>query len=453
MDSLKFLTKKTRPLSITTNKTHEQYAEKFNSTIPRFTIMYAFNKGYFNLIRHLLSNGADPNQVDKLNRTPLIYCAFIRDASWSVSIAQNLLECGADIEKSDNKNLNALHYCCAFNRHKLLELFLNSLDFELLSKLDNNGNSCLHYAVAFRNFKCIRLILNKCKHYNLEKIENENHYGFKPSDMLGLNLFDSSKEIDEKCKLILKNYEKNLLPNRRSFDNIVDIIPLEELQNLSNKKFRPITAPQKIYHSDKEKSTGDKNMKISFSVMTNQVNSIKESKPNRPQSQNIYKLKNNNKENYIESKEKSQRQRFDLNENQLLIDIKEFTKNQIDFSDLCIDKEHIVNPKGIQSIVVIKNYHQQKNKNNIATSSIAKITGKSTNENAEAQDHQHQARIMSSKTQENNLMDDNQVIKPKPQLSSPKPIGSPSLTMMSGRQSRQSFFNGYLVTSQSGILI
>ena len=46
----------------------------------------------------MLRLGVDPNYVDEKEnflRTPLIYCTFIKDLNWSLTIAQTLLEYGA----------------------------------------------------------------------------------------------------------------------------------------------------------------------------------------------------------------------------------------------------------------------------------------------------------------------------------------------------------------------
>ena len=94
MDSLKLLTK-----SVTTNTIGFSNG-KIDEIIPRFTMMYALKKGYLNLIRHILCTGVNPNQIDskdKYYRTPLIYCAYIKDSNWALSISQNLLECGNNI--------------------------------------------------------------------------------------------------------------------------------------------------------------------------------------------------------------------------------------------------------------------------------------------------------------------------------------------------------------------
>jgi hypothetical protein len=114
----------------------------------RYTITFVLQRGYFNLVRYLLLTGLDPNQTSpsstsnstststtspySTSLTPLIYCTFIRDQVWAISVAQNLLQSGAKLKFSDNKGLTPLHYCSAFgkvslNFSKLFKTFINFL--------------------------------------------------------------------------------------------------------------------------------------------------------------------------------------------------------------------------------------------------------------------------------------------------------------------------------------
>lgn len=82
----------------------------------KYTLTYAIKKGYFNLVRTLLSSGADPNQIDpedrqNLRKNPLIYSTYIRDETWASSVARILLEYGADLSQTDSRRLNPIHYC------------------------------------------------------------------------------------------------------------------------------------------------------------------------------------------------------------------------------------------------------------------------------------------------------------------------------------------------------
>ena len=155
-------------------------------SINKYTITYVIKHGYFNLIRYMLSLGVDPNYVNEKEdfmRTGLILCTFIKDEQWSLNVAHNLLEHGALLNKTDSRYLNAIHYCCAFGREKLLEVYLNSLDFDLSKALDLNGNSCMHYAIYSHNFNIVNMLIKKYRHFNMTRVNLRNVFGLRPSDV------------------------------------------------------------------------------------------------------------------------------------------------------------------------------------------------------------------------------------------------------------------------------
>jgi len=137
------------------------------------------------------------------------------------------------------------------------------------------------------------------------------------------------------------------------------------------------------------------------------------------------------------------------NSNQLLIDMKDYLSQIIIFSELCMDKEYIVNPKGINSMVIANNYH--------LTQPTQKLINESKN-NLKTVNEMLLGRISSSKTQksfqlsldDSKKVEQNNFIISKPLINNAKTLRSPSMTLISGRQSRQSFFAGCLVSSQSG---
>ncbi len=140
----------------------------------RFTICYVIKKGYFNLVRYLLKQGKDPNEIDLENssmcRTALIYCTYIKDEEWALSIARNLLEFGAMLNLTDSNNLTPIHYCAAFGLDKLLDLFLDSLDFDISRIYDKFGNNALYYAVQDTKNSCSKLLLQKCYKHQINRI-------------------------------------------------------------------------------------------------------------------------------------------------------------------------------------------------------------------------------------------------------------------------------------------
>lgn len=183
----------------------------------KYTTTYVIKRGYFNLVRCLLSLGIDPNQVEAnepLARTSLIYTTFIRDEKWSLSVARNLLECGADLKQTDSRFLTPIHYCCAFGKLALLRLFLDSLDFDLSKSIDLNGNTCMHYAIRSHNLKCVQMLLDKYKSGHMGSRANlMNIFGLRPSQVeMGGDVDKNKKSICdgtdsiETCKEELLNF-------------------------------------------------------------------------------------------------------------------------------------------------------------------------------------------------------------------------------------------------------
>lgn len=184
-----------------------------NAPKVKYTINYCIKKGYFNLIPYLIKRGLDANLIDEqdqFKRNALIYCTYIKELNWALSVAQSLLEYGANLQLTDSRNLNPLHYCCAFGKDRLLSLFLKSLDFDLLDSIDKNGNTCLHYAIKFRSVKCIRLLLDKFRQYDIDIIEKKNNFGLYPTDMLSFEKqnYQSNSEMIEICKIIIECFKR-----------------------------------------------------------------------------------------------------------------------------------------------------------------------------------------------------------------------------------------------------
>ena len=211
-----------------------------HQSLDRFTLIYALKKGYFNLAQHLLNLGVDPNLADdsdSFKRTPLIYCTFIREERWALTIAQNLLEHNADLRRGDSRHLTPLHYCCAFGLDALLKLFLNSLDFDLSKSLDVNGNNCMHYAVRSRNLNCIRLIVSKCKQKRILSINITNKYGLRPSDLEDEDKLGRVKQIGiypgkdslESCKTAVVKFMETFEYN--DGDNLNNKEPVEDKEH------------------------------------------------------------------------------------------------------------------------------------------------------------------------------------------------------------------------------
>ncbi|CAF0982734.1 unnamed protein product [Didymodactylos carnosus] len=129
-------------------------------SIPKcFNVTFAIQHGYFRCVRYLLELGYDPNERDSNLRTTLILCAYIENAKWRLSLAQNLLEKGARIALDDHARRNSLHHACALQREELVKLYLTCLDFNIEAK-DCEGCTCLHYAAITGNCQIAEMLVD-----------------------------------------------------------------------------------------------------------------------------------------------------------------------------------------------------------------------------------------------------------------------------------------------------
>ena len=84
-------------------------------------LIIAIEKGHQDVVRVLLSAGADPNHADRTGTTPLWLAAGVGNAG----IATILLKAGADpnLEMLDAE-MTALHAACAFNHSHMIPLLV-----------------------------------------------------------------------------------------------------------------------------------------------------------------------------------------------------------------------------------------------------------------------------------------------------------------------------------------
>jgi hypothetical protein len=246
------------------------------NSIHKYTITYVIKRGYFNLIRYMLKLGVDPNYVNEkedLMRTGLILCTFIKDEQWSLNVAHNLLEHGALLNKTDSRYLNAIHYCCAFGREKLLEVYLNSLDFDLSKALDLNGNSCMHYAIYSHNFNIVNMLIKRYRHFNMTRVNLRNVFGLRPSDI------EDEKE-DEISKLSTGN--NKIIECKRVLANLVkyfdDLRELELARKRAQEELERRMA-EAAAESIKTKNKKGKRSRKSSASSTTSINSTSSKKP------------------------------------------------------------------------------------------------------------------------------------------------------------------------------
>ncbi|KAJ9593623.1 hypothetical protein L9F63_014801, partial [Diploptera punctata] len=169
----------------------EKFKQKFdradkksliNGDDGKFTFLqFACYNGIVDIVKYLLTNGANPNSTIPTNRKPPIFHACARGF---YEILLLLLESKAEVETIDGKTL--LHAVVKGKEfkpneksdyRKCVELLLerkDSLKLEI-NYVDENGNTALHYAVKEEDQYYTKALLASGAYIGVE-----NHFGYSP---------------------------------------------------------------------------------------------------------------------------------------------------------------------------------------------------------------------------------------------------------------------------------
>ena len=171
------------------------------------TLISAIKKGHFHVIRDLVDRGCNVNERDPTeNRTPLMLCAVVEEEKWALSVARLLIENGAKIWLTDKTGKNALMTACLNERQSLIEVLLQSLDFNLNAQ-DKFGCTVLHHSGLCGNIEICKIILNRLLRYDLP-ILVPNKENKTPVDCaLELGYFECAELISEDAKIQKRNWE------------------------------------------------------------------------------------------------------------------------------------------------------------------------------------------------------------------------------------------------------
>jgi len=111
-------------------------------------------KGYVEIIKLLLSHGADVNKSNSVNSTPL----FEACRNGLTNIVTLLLFLGADVNKPGCSNTTPLWEACCHGYTEIVELLL--LHGADANKLNHNNDTSLRVACDFRCTKIVKLLLS-----------------------------------------------------------------------------------------------------------------------------------------------------------------------------------------------------------------------------------------------------------------------------------------------------
>lgn len=122
-----------------------------------FKLISAAREGNVTTVqKELLDNQADPNSIDKFNKTALMYAAYLGHTD----VVRVLLEAGADIDLVDSEGWNVLFYAVVKNREVISALLVNQgVDTTLV---DLDGKQAIDYAKN-KGFFSIQQIIREGK--------------------------------------------------------------------------------------------------------------------------------------------------------------------------------------------------------------------------------------------------------------------------------------------------
>jgi ankyrin repeat protein len=107
-------------------------------------------------VSRLLSDGADVNAKDSLDRTPLHFAS----GRGHLQVAQALLDRGADIEAKDNEGMAPLHWSC-MGGHMAVVKALVSGGANILATTNSLGQLPIHFAVMCRQRELSKYLLQQ----------------------------------------------------------------------------------------------------------------------------------------------------------------------------------------------------------------------------------------------------------------------------------------------------
>ena len=209
------------------------------STGAALTLLGAMKKGHFHLIRELVDNGSNVNERDVEARTPLILCAVIEDEKFALSAARMLIENGAKIWLRDKTGKNALMAACLNEREALIEVLLQSLDFNLNAQ-DKFGCTALHHCAMCGNESITKLLLNRLLRYDLPILVVNNNNKTPVDCALELGYFKCAEAISEDAKLQIRSWEEKRLAAEKKRDEERERIMKEYRRKTM---VRPVSVP------------------------------------------------------------------------------------------------------------------------------------------------------------------------------------------------------------------
>ncbi len=83
-----------------------------------------------------------------------------RDYAGDYDLLKELLTSGADVDDQDEEGRTGLHFSCGYGEMKCVNLLLEHK--ANVNAVDHNKNTALHYAAGYGQAEAVELLLKKC---------------------------------------------------------------------------------------------------------------------------------------------------------------------------------------------------------------------------------------------------------------------------------------------------
>jgi hypothetical protein len=161
------------------------------------------------------SNGksaSDYEDAKVFERVPLlVMLSVVKDEDVAINLSRLLLERGYALNLRDKNGLCAMNYAIALKRFRLLNVYLETFNFELNKFKDCYKNTFLHYAYAINDFNIVELFSKVySKYYEWDPNSFKfiaNCDGLTVQDLYDYMIFLNKKVIDKQMRRAKTSYK------------------------------------------------------------------------------------------------------------------------------------------------------------------------------------------------------------------------------------------------------